>query len=66
MVLQCTGDDFRGRSRAAIDQDDDRLAFGQVARPGVEALRLLGIAAAGRDDLALVQERVRDRNRLIE
>ena len=34
--------------------------------PGVEALGLLGITAAGGDDLALVQERIRDRNRLIE
>ena len=66
MVLERAGDDFRGRSRTTIDQDDDRLGFGQVARPGVEALRLLGIAAAGRNDLALVQERIRDRNRLIE
>ena len=32
---------------------------GQVARPGVEALGLLGITAAGGDDLALVQERIR-------
>jgi len=33
---------------------------------GVEALGLLSIAAARGDDFALVQERVRDRNRLIE
>ena len=33
---------------------------------GVEALRLFGVAAAGRDDLALLQERVRHRDRLIE
>jgi len=66
VVLQRAGDDFRSRSRTAVDQDDDRLALGQVARPGIEALGLLGITAAGGDDLALVQERIRDRNRLIE
>ena len=33
-------------------------ALGQVARPGIEALGLLDIAAARGDDLALVQERV--------
>ena len=49
-------------SRTAVDQDDDRLALGQIARVGVETLGLLGIAAAGGNDLALVQERIRDRN----
>jgi len=33
---------------------------------GGATLGLLGIAAAGGDDLALVKERVRDRDRLIE
>ena len=39
-----------------------------VRSPGsrVEALGFLGVAAAGRDDLALLQERVRDRDRLVE
>jgi len=66
LILQRTSDDFRGRSRTAVDQDDDRLALSQIARVGIEALGLLGITAAGEDDLALVQERIRDRNRLIE
>ena len=66
MILQRAGDDFRRRSRTAVDQDDDRLALGQVTRPGVETLRLLGSAAAGRDNLAPVQEGIGDRNRLIE
>ena len=43
VILQRAGDDFRGRRRAAIDQDDDRLALGQIARVGVEALRLVGV-----------------------
>src|SRR4029077_20800918 len=42
------------------------LALGQIAWTGIEALGLLSIAAACRDNLALVQEGVRDRNRLIE
>ena len=45
MVLKRVCDDFRSRSRTAVDQDDDRLALGQIARPGVEALGLLGITA---------------------
>ena len=36
VILQRAGDDFRGRRGAAIDQDDDRLALGQIARVGVE------------------------------
>ena len=66
VVLQRAGDDFRSRSRSAIDQDDDRLAAGEVAGLGVVALRLVGMAAAGRDDLAALEERVGDRDRLIE
>jgi hypothetical protein len=66
MVLQRAGDDFRRRGRAAVDQHDDGLAFYQIARPCVEALRFFGVAAAGRDDLAFVQERIRDRDGLIE
>src|SRR5262249_18906412 len=66
VILQRTGNDFRGRSRAAIDQHDQRLALGQIARVGVVALGLLSITATGRDDLAPVEEPIRDRNRLIE
>src|SRR5262249_24903761 len=66
VVLQGAGDDFRGGSRAAVDQHDDRLAFGHVARAGVESLRLLSQAAARRDDLAALEEGVGDRDRLIE
>src|SRR5204863_8776392 len=66
VVLQRPGDDFRRRRRTAVDQEDHWLALGEVARPRVEALGFLGIAAAGRDDLTLVEEGVRDRNRLVE
>src|SRR5689334_3864676 len=41
VVLQCTGDDFRSRCRAAVDQDDDRLAVGRVTRTGLGTLRFL-------------------------
>ena len=47
-------------------EHDDRLALGEVARPRVEALGLLGVAAAGRDDLAALEEGVRHRDRLVE
>ena len=66
MVLKRAGNDFRSRGRAAVDQHDDRLALGQIAGPGVEALRFFGVAAAGGDDFTLVQERIRHRDRLIE
>src|SRR5579864_327480 len=66
VVLQRAGDDFRRRSRAAIDQDDERLALGEVARMRRAALGFLGVAAAGRDDLAALEERVGDRDRLLQ
>ena len=40
MILQGAGDDLGGGSRAAVDQHDDRLALGQVARTRRVALRL--------------------------
>jgi len=43
LILQRTSDDFRGRSRTAVDQDDDRLALSQIARVGIEALGLLAL-----------------------
>jgi hypothetical protein len=49
LILQRAGDDFRRRGRTAVDQEDNRLTLGQVTQPGVEALRLLGVAAACRD-----------------
>ena len=66
MVLQGAGHDLRGRGGAAIDQDDDRLALGQVAALGVVALRLVRVAAARGDDLAAIEECVGDRDRLVE
>jgi hypothetical protein len=39
---------------------------GQIARAGVEALGFVGVTAAGRNDFALIEECVRDRDRLIE
>src|SRR5262249_58338421 len=58
--------DFRGRGRAAIDQHDDRLVLGEIACARIEALGFLGGSAARRHDLALLQERGGDRDRLIE
>jgi hypothetical protein len=66
VILQRTGDDFRGRGRAAVDQHDHRLALGKVARPRIEALGLLRVAAAGRDDLTALEEGVRDKDGLVE
>src|SRR5215204_7058843 len=66
MVLQRAGHDFRSRGGAAVDQYDDRLTLDQVPGAGAEALGFFGVAAARRDDLAPLQERVRYRDRLIE
>src|SRR5262249_11373676 len=66
VILQRTRHNFRGRCRTAIDQDDERLVLDEVAGARIEALRLLGVAAARRYDLALLQERIGDRDRLIE
>jgi hypothetical protein len=48
MILERTRHNFGGRSRAAVDQHDDRLVFGQVARARIEPLGFLGGAAARR------------------
>ncbi|KAF8254225.1 hypothetical protein BKP31_11280 [Streptococcus pneumoniae] len=66
MVLQCAGDNLRCAGGTAIDHDDHRLAIDQIARTGIEAGDVLRIAAAGRDDLALVEEGVGDGNRLVQ
>ena len=67
VILQGAGHDFRRRRRAAIDEHHQRFAARQIAAGlGVEALRLVGRAAAGRDDLAPVDERVDDVDRLVE
>src|SRR3546814_5875675 len=59
VVLQRARHDLRRRGRAPIDQHDDRQAVGQIAGCGVEALRVVGRAAARGNDLALVYEGVR-------
>src|SRR5438876_556564 len=52
MILERTRHNFGGRSRAAVDQHDERLVFGEVARARIEPLGFLGGAAARRYDLA--------------
>ncbi len=66
MILQGACDDFRRRSRAAIDENDERLAFRKIAGARIVALGFIGVAATGRNDLAMIEERVRNRDRLIE
>src|SRR4051812_22814174 len=60
MILQRAGDDFRSRCRAAVDEYDNRLALGQIARMRGAALSFFGIAATRRDDLAALEEGVRN------
>ena len=66
VILQRAGHDLGGRGRAAVDQHHDRQAVDQVAAPGVEPLHAVGAPAAGGHDLALVEEGVGDRDRLLE
>ena len=47
-------------------EHDHRLAVRQIARAGIEAAGFVGIAAAGRDHFAALQESVGDVDRLIE
>src|SRR5690606_12202090 len=66
MILKRTGNDFRSTGRTAIDENNDRLAVGQVALARIEARHVLRIAATGRNHLALVEEGVGYGDRLIE
>src|SRR6476661_205327 len=66
MVLQRAGHDLGRGGRRTVDQHDHWLALGQIASLRVEDLRFLGIAAAGGDDLAALQEGVGDQHRLVE
>src|SRR5262249_34247156 len=54
VVLQGARHDFRSRRRAAVDQDDDLLAFGEIARLG--GVTLIFGAPAQRDDLAALEQ----------
>ena len=66
LILKCSGDDFGGGRAAGIDQNDDRQSVRHVARLGIEAFDIvLGPTAFGHD-LALVEEGVTDRDRLVE
>ena len=66
VILQRAGHDLRRRGRAAVDQHDHRAASTRSPRRRVEALDAVGAAAAGRHDLAAVEEDVGDRDRLLE
>ena len=66
VILQRAGDDFRGRSRAAIDKYDDRQPGSDVAGSSIVALRIFAAPSPRRDDLTSLNERVRYGDRLIE
>ena len=66
MILQRTRDDLRCGRGAAVDQDDDRQALSNIARFGVEALAFVRPTRSGRNDLALVQERIGNLHRLVK
>src|SRR6266446_2936681 len=66
VILKRTRHDFGGRGGAAVDQHDDGLVLGEVARARIEPLGFLGGAPARRHDLAPLQEGVGDRDRLVE
>src|SRR6266851_4113528 len=64
--MQRAGDNFGSRCRAAVDQNDQLFALGQIARMRGAALGFLGVAAAGRDDLAALEEGVGNGNRFFQ
>ncbi len=64
--MQGAGHDFRGACRAAIEQNDDRLATRHIAAPCIVALRVICVAPTCRDDLAAIHEFIADGNGLIE
>ena len=66
MVLQSPRHDFRGRCRAAVDQNHNRFALGQIAQRCVEPIPVFGVAAACADDFACVQERIGHFDRLCQ
>ena len=67
VILQRARDDLRRRGRTAVDQHHERLAAGEVAaRPRVDSLGFVRRPAAGRHDLALVDEGIDDVDRLVE
>src|SRR5207237_549371 len=53
VVLQRSRQDFRAGCRPAVDQHDNRFALGEIAGLGGEALGVIGIAPARRNDLTL-------------
>ncbi len=66
MILKRTGDNFRGRSRTAVDQHDNRQTFGQIAVTGVPAFAIFRGTATGGHDFTGIQEGIGHGNRLIE
>src|ERR1700756_939118 len=66
MILQRSGNDFRSRSRTAIDQHHHGELGDKVALCSVVAAILVRIASADRDDLAPVDEVVAYGNCLVD
>eukprot|EP01136_Pigoraptor_vietnamica_P040559 Opistho-1_new@12604 len=66
MILERARDDFRRRSGAGIDQHDQRQSAGKIVGLGVPAFDVRLVAAALRDDLAMLKEGVGDFDRLAE
>ena len=64
MVPQRAGDDFRGRSGSAIDQDNNREAVCNVA--GFGFVMRFPISALGRDDLALFKKGIGHEDSFVE
>jgi hypothetical protein len=58
VILKSACHNFGGRGRTTVDQHDDWLVLGEVARARIEPQDFLGGAAARRHDLAPLQERI--------
>src|SRR5215472_7661170 len=66
MILQRSRHNLGRRRRAAVDEDDQRLTFGQIARSRIKALSLFRITPTGGYDFAPLKERIGNRDSLIQ
>jgi hypothetical protein len=66
MVLECARDNFRSGGRPAVNQDNNRQSFGQIARCCIVAFNIVFAPATGGDNFSTVEEGIRDGNGLIQ
>ena len=66
VILKCTRDDFCCRCRSRIDQDNNGQAVGVITLFGKIAFGIALVATALRDDLAIIDEGIRNLDSFVE